>query len=352
MRKIGRRAFLATGTAMTAVAVGQLRRKAPAIARPAVLNLYSSRHYNTDDELYNSFTRETGIRVNLVEGKADQLIERVKSEGRNSPADILLTVDAGRLWRAKESGILQPISSSKLEDNIPASLRDPDNTWYAFSKRARVILYNKDKVNSADLSTYENLADPRWRGKILIRSSSNIYNQSLVGSLLAAHGEQQTLDWARSMVANFARSPEGNDTAQIKACSAGVGDVAIANSYYMARIVKSNKAEDRDIARRMGVFSPNQGAGERGTHVNISGGGVTLNAPNKEAAIRFLEHLISWQSQQFFSEGNNEYPVVLGVPIDPVLKGFGTFKADILNPDVFGRNNAAALRIMDRAGWK
>ena len=352
MRKIGRRAFLATGTAMTAVALGQLRRKAPAIARPNTLNLYSSRHYNTDDDLYDSFTRETGVRINLVEGNADQLIERVKSEGRNSPADILLTVDGGRLWRAKESGILQPISSSVLASKVPAYLRDPNGTWYAFSKRARVLMYNKNKVNPADLSTYEALADPKWRGKILTRSSSNIYSQSLTGSMLAVHGEQQTLEWARGLVANFARPPEGNDTAQIRACAAGAGDVAIANSYYIARLVKSNKPEDRDVASKIGVFFPNQGPGERGTHVNISGGGVTRNAPNREAAIKFLEHLVSWQSQQFFAEGNNEYPVVEGVPLDPVLTGFGNFKADSLNPDVFGRNNPAALRIMDRAGWK
>jgi len=348
-----RRVFMAAGTAAAAVAAGQLPRLAPAIAQNRPLNLYSSRHYNTDDELYNSFTRQTGIKVNLVEGKADQLIERVKSEGRNSPADILLTVDGGRLWRAKESGILQPIYSPNLNSLIHADLRDPDGTWYAFSRRARVLLYRKDRVKRWELSTYEDLMNPKWRGKILIRSSSNIYNQSLVGSLLAAHGPDLTLAWARGMVANFARSPEGNDTAQIRACAAGVGDIAIANSYYVARLAKSNKLADKEVIDEIGVFFPNQtGPNGRGTHVNVSGGGVTKNAPNKEAAIAFLEHLVSRQAQELFAEGNNEYPVVTGVSIDPVLASYGEFKADPLNPYVFGKNNAAALKIMDRAGWK
>ncbi|MGK7905092.1 MAG: Fe(3+) ABC transporter substrate-binding protein [Hormoscilla sp.] len=348
-----RRVFLAAAGTAAAVAAGQLGRKAPAIAQNRPLNLYSSRHYNTDDELYNSFTRETGIKVNLVEGKADQLIERVKSEGRNSQADILLTVDGGRLWRAKEAGILQPIYSPNLNSLIHADLRDPDGTWYAFSKRARVILYRKDRVQPWELSTYEDLMNSKWRGKILIRSSSNIYNQSLTGSLLAAHGPDLTESWARGMVANFARSPEGNDTAQIRACAAGKGDIAIANSYYLARLAKSNKPADKAVVGAVGLFFPNQrGPNGRGTHVNISGGGVTKHAPNKEAAIAFLEHLVSSQAQEFFAEGNNEYPVRTGVPLDPVLASYGDFKADPLNPDVFGKNNAAALKIMDRAGWK
>ncbi|MBD0362747.1 MAG: Fe(3+) ABC transporter substrate-binding protein, partial [Coleofasciculus sp. C3-bin4] len=291
MKKITRRVFLATGTAMVAVASGcvskttQGSNQAP--KQTQTLNLYSARHYDTDNALYESFTKKTGIKVNLVEAEADQLIERIKSEGTNSPADVLITVDAGRLARAKEAGVLQPVSSKVLESAVPASLRDPDGHWFGLSKRARVIVYNKDKVKPSDLSTYEALTDPKWKGRILVRSSNNVYNQSLVGSMLEVNGPQKTEEWARGVVANFARPPEGNDTAQIKAVAAGQGDIAIANSYYVARLLKSDKPEDKAIAQKIGVFFPNQN--ERGAHVNISGGGVVKTAPNKEGAIKFLE---------------------------------------------------------------
>nr|WP_318719182.1 MULTISPECIES: Fe(3+) ABC transporter substrate-binding protein [unclassified Roseofilum] len=352
--RLNRRHFiLAAGTGIAAVASKNIISRGPAIAQRTSLNLYSSRHYDTDDELYESFSRATGVKVNLIEGKAEQLIERVKSEGANTRADVLLTVDGGNLWRAKQDGILQSVNSSTLNQKIPNNLRDPQGYWFAFSKRARVIMYNKNKVSKSQLSTYEDLADSKWKGKILIRSSSNIYNQSLVGSLLAAHGEDQILAWSRGMVSNFARSPEGNDTAQIKACAAGVGDIAIANSYYLARLGKSSAREDQQVFNTVGIFFPNQtGPNGRGTHVNISGGGVVKHAKNQQAAIEFLEHLAERQAQQFFAEGNNEYPVVAGVPLDSVLQGFGSFKADPLNPDVFGKNNAEALKLMDRAGWK
>jgi iron(III) transport system substrate-binding protein len=332
------------------MAVGHFSQPAPGVAQQQVVNLYSARHYDTDNALYESFTKKTGIKVNLVEADADQLIERIQSEGANSPADVLITVDAGRLWRAKEAGILQPVSSQVLQAAIPASLRDPDNMWFGLSKRARVIIYNKDKVNPSQLSTYEALADPKWKGKILVRSSSHIYNQSLVGAMLAVHGAQKTEEWARGMVANFARPPEGNDTAQIKAVTAGVGDIAIANTYYVARLMKSNNAEDKAVAQQVGVFFPNQR--DRGTHVNISGGGVVKSAPNKEGAIKFLEHLASREVQELFAKGNNEYPVLAAAPVDQVVASLGKFKADETNAAVFGRNNAEALKIMDRAGWK
>ncbi len=352
--RLNRRHFiLAAGTGIAAVASKNIISRGSAIAQRTSLNLYSSRHYDTDDELYESFSRATGVKVNLIEGKAEQLIERVKSEGANTRADVLLTVDGGNLWRAKQDGILQSVNSSTLNQKIPNNLRDPQGYWFAFSKRARVIMYNKNKVSKSQLSTYEDLADSKWKGKILIRSSSNIYNQSLVGSLLAAHGEDQILAWSRGMVSNFARSPEGNDTAQIKACAAGVGDIAIANSYYLARLGKSSAREDQQVFNTVGIFFPNQtGPNGRGTHVNISGGGVVKHAKNQQAAIEFLEHLAERQAQQFFAEGNNEYPVVAGVPLDSVLQGFGSFKSDPLNPDVFGKNNAEALKLMDRAGWK
>jgi iron(III) transport system substrate-binding protein len=336
------------------VALGQLRQR-PATAqfgfgRGRTVNLYSSRHYDTDDQLYEGFREATGIRVNVVEAEADQLIERTKSEGQNSPADLLMTVDAGRLWRPEQEGMFQPVTSAALAAAIPENLRHPDGLWYGLTKRARVIMYNKATVNPAELSTYEDLVDAKWRGRILIRSSTNIYNQSLVGSMIAAHGATETEAWARGLVANFARDPEGGDTDQIKAAAAGLGDLAISNTYYLARLVKSDKPEERAVAEAMGVFFPNQG--DRGTHINISGAGVVKTAPNAAAAVQFLEYLASPEAQRIFAESNNEYPVVEGVAIDSVVAGFGEFKADPLNASVFGRNNPEALQITDRAGWK
>ncbi|HSM80099.1 MAG TPA: Fe(3+) ABC transporter substrate-binding protein [Nodosilinea sp.] len=355
--KLGRRAFLGASAAATAVGVGYLRQR-PASAqfgfgRGPVVNLYSSRHYDTDDQLYDGFREATGIRVNVVEAEADQLIERIKSEGQNSPADILMTVDAGRLWRAEQEDMFQPVTSSVLSEAIPENLRHPDGLWFGLTQRARVLFYNKETVDPAELSTYEDLADPKWRGRILVRSSTNIYNQSLVGSMIAAHGAAETEAWARGLVANFARNPEGGDTDQIKAAAAGLGDIAIANTYYFARLIKSDSAEDQAVAEALGVFFPNQGDGPngRGTHVNISGAGVVKTAPNAEAAVQFLEYLASPEAQRIFAESNNEYPVVEGVAVDSVVAGFGEFKADPLSAAVFGRNNPEALRITDRAGW-
>ncbi|MBD2112097.1 MULTISPECIES: Fe(3+) ABC transporter substrate-binding protein [Cyanophyceae] len=356
--RLGRRAFLGAGAAATAVAAGYLRQR-PATAqfglrRGPVVNLYSARHYDTDDQLYEGFREATGIRVNVVEAEADQLIERIKSEGANSPADILMTVDAGRLWRAEQEDMFQPVTSSVLSEAIPENLRHPDGLWFGLTKRARVLVYNKDTVDPSELSTYEDLADPKWRGRILVRSSTNIYNQSLVGSMIAAHGAEETEAWARGLVANFARDPEGGDSDQIKAAAAGLGDIAISNTYYLARLAKSDKAEEQAIAEKMGVFFPNQGNGPdgRGTHVNISGAGVVKTAPNAEAAVKFLEYLANPEAQRIFAESNNEYPVVQGVEIDSVVAGFGEFKEDSLNASVFGSNNPEALRITDRAGWK
>lgn len=345
---VTRRVFLATGTAIAAVAAGQLKRQTPAIAQTRTINVYSARHYDTDDELFAGFTRKTGIKVNLVEAEADQLIERIRNEGRNSPADVLITVDAGRLWRAQQAGVLQPVSSRVLS-SIPANLRDPQGNWFGLSKRARVIMYNKDKVNPAQLSTYENLTNSRWKGKILVRSSTNIYNQSMTGAMLAVHGAQKTEQWARGLVANFARPPQGGDTDQIKAVAAGVGDIAIANTYYLIRLMQSSKPEERAVAAKVKAFFPNQR--DRGTHINISGGGVVKTAPNKQAAIQFLEYLVSPEAQRLFALGNNEYPVISGVALDPAVKSLGNFKEDKLNAAIYGRNNGEALKIMDRAGW-
>ncbi len=349
MSRFTRRFFLRASAATTAIAASQLVNPKLARTQTKQLNLYSSRHYNTDNELYRLFSNQTGIRINLIEGKADELIERIKSEGANSPADVLITADAGRLWRAEQAGIFAPVSSQILSERIPANLRHQNNLWFGFTKRARVIMYNKGLVNPSQLSTYENLADPQWQGKFIVRSSSNIYNQSLVAGLIEIHGEQKTEAWCRGLVNNFARSPEGNDTAQIKAVAAGLADLTVANSYYLPRMAKGrNKTA---IFDRIGVFFPNQS--DRGTHVNVSGGGMVKTAPNPSAAVAFLEFLAGDKAQTFYAQGNSEYPVVAGVTVDPILAGFGSFKEDITtNVNAYGANSAKAVQIMDRAGWK
>ncbi|MGB3493611.1 MAG: Fe(3+) ABC transporter substrate-binding protein [Elainellaceae cyanobacterium] len=314
------------------------------------LNLYSSRHYDTDESLYDGFTNKTGIEINLIEGDADELISRIKSEAENSPADVLMTVDASRLWRAEEEGLFQPVESETLEATIPDNLRHPDGLWFGLTQRARVIVYNKDTVDPSELSTYEELADPKWKGRVCIRSSSNIYNQSLLGSMVESIGADATEEWAKGLVANFAREPEGGDTDQIKAVAAGQCDVAIANHYYWARLAKSDDATEQDIADQVGVFFPNQG--DRGTHVNISGAGVLVNAPHVEEAIAFLEYLVTPEAQEIFALGNNEYPVAEGVKLDDVVAEMGDFKVDTVNVSTYGYNNSEVLQISDRAGWK
>ena len=324
----------------------------PTRAQAGVLNLYSARHYDTDQALYDGFTAQTGYQVNLIEGDADQLIERIKSEGANSPADVLITVDAGRLWRAQEAGLFRPVQSAVLDERVPASLRDPEGHWYGFSMRARVIAYSTERVSPSELSTYEDLADPKWRGRLLVRSSSNVYNQSLMGALIEANGEDATEAWARGIAANLARPPQGGATDQLKAVAAGEGDIALVNQYYYLRLVNSTHPEEREMASRMALFFPNQGAGERGTHVNVSGGGVLATAPNPAAATAFLEYLTSSQAQASFSEGNYEWPVVDGAPVNPSLQALGSFTMDPLNARVYGANNQLALLVANRAGWR
>ncbi|MFC3676820.1 Fe(3+) ABC transporter substrate-binding protein [Ferrovibrio xuzhouensis] len=323
----------------------------PAVARAeAVVNLYSSRHYDTDEALYDTFTKQTGIRINRLEATEDQLIQRMKAEGSRSPADVLITVDAGRLWRAQSMDLLQPVRSALLEQVIPAHLREADGHWFGFSKRARIFVVSRERVKPGELKRYEDLADAKWKGRVLIRSSTNVYNQSLVGALIAADGEAKTEDWARKVAANFARPPKGGDTDQIRAVAAGEGDVAVSNSYYFARLMASEKPEDQATVAKLQVIFPNQD--DRGTHVNVSGAGVARHAPNKANAIRFLEYLASPEAQRFFTDGNYEFPVVAGVAWDPVIADWQGFREHTLNAGVFGRNNEAALKLMDRAGWK
>ena len=316
-----------------------------------VLNLYSSRHYQTDEALYANFTKQTGIRVNRIEAGEDALIERVRNEGARSPADVLVTVDAGRLWRAEQLGFFQPVKSAVLEARIPASLRDPGGLWFGFSQRARLIAYSKAKVKPEELASYESLADPKWKGRVCMRSSTNIYNLSLMGALIDHLGEPAAEQWARGVVANFARPPRGGDTDQLKSVAAGECDVTVTNQYYYARLARSARPEEREIADKVGVLFPNQA--NRGAHVNISGAGVMKNAPNREAAVKFLEYLAGDEAQRYFADGNNEWPAVASVkPDNPALKALGEFRADALNVAKLGRNQPAAQRLYDRVGWK
>lgn len=341
-------ARLVAALAIAATVFGVLDSSARA-AEEQRLNLYTSRHYQTDEALYEGFTKATGIKVDRIEGKDDALIERIKNEGANSPADVLITVDSGRLWRAEQAGLLQPVRSAVLDARIPADLRSPEGQWFAFSERARLIFYDKSRIKAGEIGTYEDLADPKWRGEVCIRSSSNIYNLSLLGSMIAADGEAAAEAWAKGVVANFARAPQGGDTDQIRAVAAGECGIAVANSYYYARLLGSQEESDRTAAQAVGVVFPNQQG--RGTHINISGGGALKAAPHPDAAVRFLEYLASDEAQRIFSDGNDEYPVVAGVAPNATLSGLGTFKADTLNVANLGKNQPLAQRIFDRAGW-
>jgi iron(III) transport system substrate-binding protein len=314
------------------------------------VNVYNARHYGTDQQLWDGFTKETGIKVNVVDGSHDELIQRLESEGTNSPADVLITVDAGRLAFAAGKDLFAPTKSDVLEKDVPAHLRHPDGLWYGLAVRARVLVYDKARINPADLSTYEALADPKFKGRIVVRSSSNVYNLSLMGSIIAADGPEKAEEWAKGLVANMARPPEGGDTDQIKAVAAGVGDIAISNTYYFARMLASEKPEDKAVAEKLAIFFPNQA--DRGTHVNVSGAGVLKSAPNKENAVKFLEYLVSPDAQRYFADVSLEYPVNAAVKPHPVLAGFGDFKHDTLNAATYSANSVEAAMIMDRAGWK
>jgi len=316
-----------------------------------VLNIYSARHYSTDELLYTNFTKATGIKINRIEAAEPQLLERLQSEGVNSPGDIFLSVDAARLWQAQQSGLLQPVRSKLLEDRIPASLRDPQGNWFAFSYRARAIVYDKAAVNPADVATYEALADPKFKGKVCTRSGSHPYNLSLTAAMIAHHGEAKAEAWAKGVVANLARTPRGGDTDQIKSVAAGECTVALSNSYYFARIKNSDKAEDVDIGKKTNIVWPDQQS--FGTHVNIGGAGVLKNAPHRENAVKFLEYLASDEAQVYFANGNNEWPAAPSVkPKNAALESFGTFKIDSMPIVELGRNMAAAQQLIDRVGWK
>lgn len=318
------------------------------------VNVYTSRHYDSDDALYSEFTKETGIEVNIISGNGSALIERLRVEGQNSPADIYFTVDAGNLWKVQKEGYFKSINSESIKSVVPENLRGPNDEWVAIAKRARVIYYNPTKVSENEINnlSYEDLANPEWKERIAIRSSSNMYNQSLVASLISNHGIETTESWAKDFVNNFARSPQGSDRAQIVAVANGEADIAIANSYYIGIMLSGRSGDDQlQAAKKVKIHFPNQG--NRGAHINISGAGILKNSPNSENATKFLEFLLSKEVQEYMVNISFEYPVLNGINPHPSIANFGTgFKEDRTSVADYGKYNPEAIRLMDRAGWK
>ncbi|MCS6854412.1 MAG: extracellular solute-binding protein [Elioraea sp.] len=343
MPTLSRRLLLA-GTAGALAAPAVLR------AQERVVNVYSSRHYDTDRALYDGYTAVSGVRIRLIEGEADALIERIRNEGANSPADVLVTVDAARLVRAAEMNLLQPVRSQILESRVPSHLRDPDGLWFGLSVRARILMVPADWTPPKPIERYEDIADPAFRNTILTRSANHPYSISLAGAILHYNGAEGLERWARGVVANLARPPQGGDTPQILAVAAGQGRIAIANTYYLARLLRSDNPREREAAQRIRAIFPNQA--DRGAHVNISGAGVVRTAPNREAAIGFIEYLTSVRAQEMFANGNNEYPVVADeVNVVPEVRAWGRWKQDQLNAATYAKLGPQALMIMQRAGW-
>tara|TARA_Y100000591_G_C21790849_1_gene676494 strand:+ start:11 stop:1036 length:1026 start_codon:yes stop_codon:yes gene_type:complete len=317
------------------------------------VNIYTSRHYEADNDLYEKFTAKTGISVNIISGSGSALMERLKAEGSNSPGDIFFTVDAGNLSRFQKEGYLQKIISEKVNNIVPEELRGPNNEWIAVAKRARVIFYNPESVSEEEIKniSYESLAESKWKNRVAIRSSSNMYNQSLVASLISAYGIEETERWAKNLVNNFVRVPQGNDRSQILAVANGLADVAVANTYYYGIMLSGRGGpEQLDAAKKVKIIFPNQS--NRGSHVNISGGGILKFSPNKMNAVKFLEFLLSEEAQRHIVNNTFEYPVLDGVKAHPLIEQFGKFKEDKISVAKFGELNPEAVRLMDRAGWK
>jgi len=319
-------------------------------AMAAEVNVYSARNEALIKPLLDLFSADTGIRVNLVTGKADALLERIRREGANSPADVLITTDAGRLHRAKTADVLQAVDSAVLTAAVPAEFTDSDGYWFGLSMRARPVMYAKDRVDPAALNDYENLTNPEWKARICVRSSDNIYNQSLVASMLIARGVDATEDWVAALVANLARDPKGGDRDQIKAVAAGQCDIAIANTYYLAHLLNSDDSDERSAAQAVAIHWPNQSG--RGTHVNVSGIAMTRAAPNPGHALQLMEYLVSDAAQTWYAEANYEYPVKPGLAPSPTVAAWGEFKADSINVSRLGEFNTRAVMLMDRAGWR
>ena len=316
------------------------------------INLYSQRHYKVDEQQYKVFEEETGIKVNVVKANADELIERLKNEGENSPADLFITVDAGKLQKAKDLDLLQKISSPIINQNVDVDLKDVNGYWIPITYRARIIVYSKDRVDVSELSTYDNLTDEKWRNKVLVRSSSNAYNQALLSSIIANTGEESASKWASKLVKNFARDPKGNDRDQVKAITAGQGDLAIVNSYYIGLLLSSENEEEIKAGNSVGVFFPNQGEDESGSHINVSGIGLAKNAPNKENAIKLMEFLTSESAQKTYTNTSYEYPANPNVEPNEIVKKWGSFKKDNLDLNKLGVFRNKAIEIFDKSDWK
>jgi iron(III) transport system substrate-binding protein len=340
-------AALAGALALTACAE-QEDTSAPGDA--GVVNLYTARHYDSDLILYERFTEQTGIRVNRIEGNADQLLARMQAEGEASPADLFITADAGALWRVQNAGLLQPVQSETLSAAIPANLRDPEGRWFGFSRRARIVAYDQARVQPADVDTYEDIASPRFRGQLCVRSADSVYNLSLVGALIEAWGPDRARQWVEGVVANMARPPEGGDRDQIRAVGAGVCQIALTNSYYYIRLASGDDAADREITTRVKLAFPSLDG--QGAHVNISGAGVAANAPNRANAIRFLEYLASAEVQTHVSQNNNEYPASPNVPAPAPVDAYADFQAHPMPVSAYGPRQAEALAMMSAAGWR
>jgi len=325
-----------------------------ALARPAAavdgLIIYSARHYDSDELLYDGFQNATGILVNVIEGEGPELLARMKTEGKSSPADVFLTVDAGNLWLAEKENLFQPTQSKILDERVPASLRDPKNLWFGFSTRARLIFVNAKRIDPKLVQTYESLADPKLKSKICMRSSSAVYNLSLMGALIAHWGAAKAEEWAKGVVKNFARQPQGADTTLLQSVAAGECAVTIANHYYFLRLQNSKVRGEQAAAKALTVIFPNQDA--NGTHVNISGGGVMASAPHKAVAVKFLEYMAGDEAQNIIASANYEFPAVKSIKLSKELQGLGTFKTDPINVSVYGQNQAEAQAIFDRAGWR
>ncbi|MDO8901149.1 MAG: extracellular solute-binding protein [Phenylobacterium sp.] len=344
--------FASLAAALSLSACGQSSEQAPAgqAAGEGVVNVYSARHYDVDQRLYEMFTEATGVRVNRIEGSAPQLIARMQSEGAASPADVFVAADAGALWRAQEAGLLAPVASDILNAAVPENLRDPEGRWFGFQRRARVVAYDTAKVQPSEVDTYEEIAGPRFRGKLCVRSSDNVYNLSLVGALIEAWGAEKTAEWARGIVANLARQPEGGDRDQIRAVGAGVCEIALTNSYYYIRMAAGDDAGDRSVTQTVKLGFPSLDG--QGAHVNISGGGVATNAPNREAAIRFLEFLASPEAQTLVSQENGEYPASPNVAVPAPTSAYADFNAHPMSVAAFGPRQSEAQALMTAAGWR
>ena len=317
-----------------------------------IVNMYSQRHYDVDQKQYDNFEDKTGIKVNVIKANADELIQRIKNEGENSPADLFITVDVGKLWQAADMGLLQEYGDKSLTDGIPESLIDKNGFWIPVTYRSRVLVYSNERVEKSELSTYEDLANPKWKGRLLVRSSSNSYNQALMSSLVANLGEDATQEWTKSVVSNFARDPKGNDRDQVKAIAAGQGDVAIVNSYYIGLLLSSENEEEVNAGNAISVFFPNQGEGERGSHINVSGVALAKNSPNKSNALKLIEYLTSDEAQEIYVNNTFEYSVKPNIEPNDIVKEWGAFRKDPLDLNMLGVRRNDAIRIFDAGGWK